>query len=130
MELVKPSRSNRDLGRKAADIVGARLGADMGRQERSAQDALNEVLLISGVNGPRILLSQWIPGLSDNSIWELDHVLGGETSLSIARSGAGPAAARSYADRIAAHKTSKTPSVYLYSSGSRVITNNYSLLRK
>ena len=122
----KPSRSNRDLGRKAADIIGAQLGADMGKQERSAQDALNEVLLISGVNGPRILLSQWIPGLSDNLIWELDHVLGGETSLSIARSGAGPAAANSYADRIAAHKTSKTPSVYLYSSGSRVITNKYS----
>ena len=81
---------------------------------------MNEVLLISGLNGPRILLSQWIPGLSDNLIWELDHVLGGETSLSIARSGVGPAAANSYADRIAAHKTSKTPSCLSLPSGSRV----------
>ena len=33
----KPSRSNRDLGRKAADILGAQLGADMGKQERSVR---------------------------------------------------------------------------------------------
>jgi hypothetical protein len=118
----KPSKSNREIGRKAADIIGVHLGPKLGRQERTAQDALNEVLLISGVNGPRILLGDWIPGVRDNQIWELDHVLSGETNLSIARSGAGPAGANNYAKRVAAHKTSKTPSVYLYSSGTYVLT--------
>ena len=125
-----PENSNREIGQHSADIIGVALGPDKGKQERTAQDALNEVMLVAGVNGPRILLGDWIPGLHENEVLRLDNILCGRTDVGISRAGSGPAAAAVYSETHASHLTSKTSSAALYSSGHRVFSSSTNRLQR
>ena len=124
-----PSNSNRSIGEHAANIIGVQLGPDLGKQERTAQDALNEVLLVSGVNGPQILMGDWIPGLSENEVFLLDEILSCQTAVGMARIGSGPAAANAFSDKNPSQISSKTPSASLYSSGYTTLTSSVYRLR-